>query len=74
METSFCWTQMDCFFDTHMAVYFVDWVVPNSEDDILGIDSTLFGDILCIPRVGTFLLDVVVGDVRPTPQLLAGDS
>jgi hypothetical protein len=58
---------MDCFFDTHMVVYFVDRVVSNLEDDILGIESTLFGDILCIPEVGTFLLDVVLGDVSSTP-------
>jgi hypothetical protein len=50
-----------------MALYFIDQAAPNSEDDILDVDSTLFGDILCIPRVGTFLLDVVFDDVRPTP-------
>jgi hypothetical protein len=45
---------MDCFFDTHMAMYFADQVVPDSEDDILGIDSTLFGDILCIQGLVPF--------------------
>jgi hypothetical protein len=37
---------------------------------ILGMDSILFGDILHIPRVGTFILDIAIGDVRSTPQLL----
>ena len=48
-------------------MYFVDWTVSDSEDDIPGIDSTLFKDILCILGVGTFLLDPVVGDARSTP-------
>lgn len=36
------------------------------EDDILGIDSTLFGDILLILEIGTFILDNLVGERRPT--------
>jgi hypothetical protein len=51
-------------------VYFANPTVLDSKDDVLGIDSTLFGDILCISRVGTFLLDTAVGDVRPTLQYL----
>jgi hypothetical protein len=54
-----------------MEVYFADWAVPDSEDDVLGIDSVLFGDILHILVVATYILDIVVGDVRPTPRLLA---
>ena len=46
-----------------MVLYFADWIVLDSQDDIFGIDSTLFGDILWILGVVTFLLDVVVGDV-----------
>jgi hypothetical protein len=49
-----------------MVVYFADWAILDSKDYIRRIDSTLFGDILCILGVGTFLLDVVVGDVRLT--------
>jgi len=37
--------QMDYFFDTHMAVYFVDKAVQDSEDYIFGVRSTLFGYI-----------------------------
>lgn len=51
-----------------MAVYFVDRIVPDSKDDTHGTDSTLFGDILHIPRIGTFILDIVVGEMRPTPR------
>lgn len=56
---------MECFFDTHIAVYFADQAIPNSKDDALGNDSTLFGDILHIPRVGTCLLDIALRDVMP---------
>lgn len=49
---------MDCFFDTNMPVYIADWAVPDSEDDVLGIDSTLFRDILRIPGAGTLILDM----------------
>ena len=35
-----------------MVVYFANRVVPDSEDDSLGIDSTLIGDILHIQGIG----------------------
>ena len=62
---------MECLFVTHMAVSFVDRVVPDSEDDTPGIYSALFGlDILHFLGIGTFILDIAVGDTRSTPQLL----
>jgi hypothetical protein len=51
-------------------VYFTDRAIPYLEDDSPGIDSTLFGDILYISRVGTFLLDAMVSGPRPTPQFM----
>lgn len=59
--------QIDCFFDTYMAVYFVDQAVPDSENGVLGIDSILFGDILYILGVGTFILDIALGYSRHAP-------
>ena len=61
---------LECSYDTHMAAYFADWAVLISNGDVLGINSTLFGDNLHIPGVGTFLLDIVVINYKPTPQLL----
>jgi hypothetical protein len=49
-----------------MTVYFADRIVPYLEDDILGIDSTLFEDILHILGIGIFIMDIAVGDMRPT--------
>jgi len=38
-------------------------------DDTLSIDSTLFGDILHDLGIDTFIVDILVGDTRPS-QLL----
>ena len=62
---------MDCFFVTNIVVYFADCTVPDSEEDTLGIDSTLFGYIINVLWIGTFRLDIAVGNTRPTPQLPA---
>jgi hypothetical protein len=45
----------------HMVVYFANQAIPDSKDHIPNIDSTLFGDILCISRIG---------DARPTQLLV----
>jgi len=41
----------------------------DSKHDNIGIDCTLFGDIICIVGVDTFPLDVV-GDVESTQLLV----
>ena len=52
-----------------MELYFINNIAKYLEDDIIGIDYTLFGDIICIVVVCTFLLDLV-GDVKTTQLLV----
>jgi len=48
-----------------MALYFADRVIPDLEDDTFGMDSTLFGNILHILGICTFILDIAISDMRP---------
>ena len=52
-----------------MEMYFPNHIVIDSSGDIIGINYTLFGDIIFIAGVGTFQLDVV-GDVKTTQPLV----
>ena len=52
-----------------MMVCFIVWDASVSDGDVLGIHSTLFGDNIYILRFGAFILDIMVGDARPTPKL-----
>ena len=60
---------MDFFFHTCMETYFPNHIAIDSYGDIIGINYTLFGDVIFIVGVGTFLLDVV-GDVKTTQLLV----
>jgi len=46
---------MDYLFATHMAMYFTNQAIWVSDDDVLGIDSTLVeGHSLNVLRFGSF--------------------
>lgn len=68
METFLFWTEWTASLLDRGLVH---QVIPNSEDDTLGNDSSLFGNIPHIPRTGIFILGIAIDVTRPTRQHLA---
>ena len=60
---------VDSPYGAHMAVHFAYWALPIPGCDDLIIDPTTFGEIVYVPRVGGFPVNILFYcDARLTSQ------